>query len=233
VGTEDEVGVNSTTDTTGHGAVKVLLVAAPKDDVRRYEEVLTSVGLEMSALEIETFSLVRSLVGQQQGTHLIVDVGARATNIILVENGIIFANRNVDFGGIEITQSLSDSLNISAERAEQIKKEQIVIGNESMRVMLPTVELLKGEIERIIASYKKKSPSNVVNSIILSGGTGKLYGLDKLLAEHFGIQTVTGNPWSGVAFDQSLAPAVAQIGPTFSVVLGLALRGIEDLQEDQ
>ena len=97
---------------------KILLVAAPKKEIQRYEHLASGVDLSVSAIELETFSIARSLVGDDTGSFFIIDIGARVANIILIEKGIVRANRTIDAGGNEITAAIADSMNISRQRAE-------------------------------------------------------------------------------------------------------------------
>ena len=64
--------------------LQVLLVAAPKSKVKRYEKIVKEAGLDLNLIEIESFSLMRSLVGNDTGNFMIVDIGYRLCNIILV-----------------------------------------------------------------------------------------------------------------------------------------------------
>src|SRR3989344_9066862 len=65
--------------------VKILLVAAMKEEISRYEKIMKAVKINVRAAELETFSIVRSLIGDDAGTYLIIDIGFRACNVILVE----------------------------------------------------------------------------------------------------------------------------------------------------
>lgn len=209
--------------------MQVLMVAAPKKEVDRYESIVKSVGIGIKALELETFSLVRSLVGDDMGTFLIVDIGARVTNLILVEKSVIKVNRSLSIGGNEITSALAESLNISRPRAEIFKKENRDLFNDKeTMVLIPPMEMIVNESLRIAASYLEKTGGGRIASIILSGGSAKIKGLDEYFSRITGIPTILGKPWRKISFDKRLSFAIENIGTSYSVALGLALRGIEE-----
>lgn len=209
--------------------IQVLMVAAPKKEVARYESIVRSAKLDIKALELETFSLARSLVGDDLGTFLIIDIGAKATNIVLVERGIIRVNRSVDVGGNEVTGTIADSLNISRQRAEIFKKEdRDLINSKESAIIMPTLEFIVNESLRIIASYKEKNKEGRIDGAILSGGMAKLRGLEEYFSKMLNVRSVIGKPWKKIIVDEKISPAVEKMGASYSVALGLALRGIEE-----
>ncbi len=213
----------------GNTKIKVLLVAAPKKDIEYYDRLVTGVGLELNAIELETFSIVRSLVGDDGGTFLIVDIGSRATNIILVEKGVIQVNRNIDAGGNEITTAIADGMNISRLRAEIFKKgEKDMLNSNETAIVMPVLELIVSESQRIINAYKEKNKGAKIEALILSGGTSKMKGMEEYFTRLLHEKVHLGNPWRGIVVDTAAIPFTEELGSSFSVVLGLALRGIED-----
>ena len=101
---------------------EVLVVAALKNEVERYRDYVEKAGLKMDFLELETFSLARAVVGTQKDLVLLIDIGARSTNLLLVESGLVRVSRNLDVGGKDLTRTLSETLDITPERAEVLKK---------------------------------------------------------------------------------------------------------------
>jgi type IV pilus assembly protein PilM len=211
---------------------EVLIVIAPKDKVLRYESLLKNSGITIGAIELETFSLVRSLIGNDPGRFIIVDIGARASTIILVRGGVIEINHSVGVGGNDITTAIADSMNISKQRAEMMKKQgKDFINDRESAIVLPALEIIQGEVTRTIQTFQQKSESEQplnVDGIILSGGTTKLKGIEDYFFRSTKIKTTIGNPWKKIIYSEKIAPVVESIGASFSVAIGLALRGIEE-----
>lgn len=209
-------------DTKGD-VMKVLLVAAPKSEVQHYDELFQGMSLTVDTLELETFSLVRSLIGNDPGTFVIVDIGAKTTNLILARNGIVQINRNVDVGGRDITNTIADALNINAERATTYKEGgRDFLTNVGSSVAFPSLDFIVAEVDRIIAAF---GTSEDINSIILSGGSAKMTGINHYFEKTLKVKTIVGNPWSHIACDDSIRPYVEEkIGSSFAVAIGLALK---------
>jgi type IV pilus assembly protein PilM len=215
------------------GKTQVLLVAVPKSNVAKYQNLIKNSGLKLKALEIESFSLARSLVGKDPGKFIIIDIGSRVCNIILVEGGEIRVSRNLDAGGFGITQEISRSMNIDEERAEKLKiSGNNLMGKES-NLSLPIMGLITDEIKRVLGAYYK-SPENIkLDGMILSGGTAKISGLDKYFSGLFNVKATVGDPLSRVEYNPKLEPKLGEIKPEFSVSVGLALKGVEEFLKNK
>lgn len=214
--------------------LEVLLVAALNKDVWQYEGYVKAVGYDMRLLELETFSIARSVVGSDQGTFLVIDIGARAANIILVENGYVKKSRSIDAGGRDVTRSLAESLNISPDRADTLKKSgKDFLNAKDVAVIFPAIETIASEAGRMIDSWKSKDPERKIDGIILSGGTGRLTGLSQYLSKKFGIPATLSDPWRSIAYPENLRPKIDMIGASFSAAIGLALYGISDAEKRQ
>jgi len=219
---------NKTEESKGEKTTRVLLAVASKGKVETCKKVIRNSGLNLKAIEIESFSLVNSLIGNDSGRFIIVDIGHRFCNVILVENGLIIVNRNLDAGGKDITRTIAKSMNINEERAEKLKiSNKDFFSNESY-INFPALEMIGGEIVRMMKTYSQKEGSAGVESIVLSGGTSSLLGIDKYFKNALGVNVVRGNPLRRINYDERLETAIEKIKPRFSVCVGLALKGAHD-----
>jgi len=95
--------------------IQVLIVAVPKGTINRYTRVIEFCGLKLETLEIESFSLIRALIGNDPTPVAIVDIGARSTDINIVEASVVREVRNLEVSGIEFTRILSSGMSIKKE----------------------------------------------------------------------------------------------------------------------
>lgn len=205
---------------------EVLLVAALNKEVWQYEGYVREAGYGLRLLELETFSIARAMVGSDPGVFIVIDIGARAANLILVEGGYVKMSRNIDAGGRDITRTLSESLNISLDRAETLKKSnKDFLNSRETAVIFPAIEMIVNEAVRMIESWKSKRPDSRFDSAILSGGTARMAGISQYFSSRLGIPSVLGDPWRNVVCPQALQPAIDRMGSSFAVALGLALYG--------
>lgn len=205
------------------GKLEILLVAASKNKVERYEKIIKDAGIELESVELESFSLVRSLVGKDQRNFLIVDIGHRICNIILSEKGIIKVSRNIDVGGRDLTRIISRSMNLDERRSEQVKMTSDFF-QESSSVDFPPLEVIAGEIKRILDNHYGKDDRSKLDGVILSGGTAGLKGLAKHFSKIIGVEVFFGNPFGRLVLSEEVKPLSEKIKSNFGVAVGLAIR---------
>ncbi len=222
----DIIGTTQAAD--GTVRQEVLVVAALKNEVLRYRGYAENSGLEMKFLELETFSLARAAVGAQQELVLLVDIGSRATNLLLVQNGLVRASRNLNVGGQDLTRTLTETLDITAERAEVLKKSSKDFLNEpEARISFPALELIIEEGNRLIGTHSEHYPEHVCREIILSGGSAALSGIVPYFEKAFSRPARKANPWGRIQYDPKYRQDIEELGTSFSVAIGLALAGID------
>ena len=209
--------------------LRVLITAAPKNLVSRYVDVVKSADLQLDSLETEAFAVTRSIVGNQKGSVMIVDIGSITTDIMIIEDGIPILNRSIDVGGKTLTHAIAQSLHVDVARAEQFKRDIGVSlsGSSAIpRVMKQTLQPILQEITYSHNLYLSQT-NQPVEKIVLTGGSAMLPGMDQFLAETTNINTYTGDPWQNVSYQDELKPVVDEIGSRLPVAIGLALRPLD------
>jgi type IV pilus assembly protein PilM len=212
----------------GENKIQVVLVAAPKKKVEKYDELIEGIGLKLKSLEIDSFSLVRSLIGNDQGNFIIADIGSRICNIILVERGLIKVNQNIDAGGREVTRAIARSFRVDEDKAAAMKTSDKEFFSGQTTIVIPVLDTIIEEIKRILNDYYRSESGIQINSLILSGGTASMNGIAKYFQERLKIKTVVGDPFSRIIYDEKLESKIKKIKTQFSVCVGLALKGVEE-----
>ena len=209
--------------------LRVLITAAPKNLVSRYVDVIKSAGLELSSLETEAFAVTRSIIGNQKGSVMIVDIGSVTTDIIIIEDGIPILNRSIDVGGKTLTNAIAQSLHIDIARAEQFKRDigvNLNGGSAIPRVMKQTLQPILQEITYSHNLYLSQT-NQPVEKIVLTGGSALLPAMDQFLAETTNINTYIGDPWTRIGYKDELKPVLDEVGSRLPVAIGLALRPLD------
>ena len=208
---------------------EVLLVAVPRTIIEKYKKIAALAGLTVRALEVETFSLARSLIGHDPTPQAIINIGHRSTTLAIADQGKLRVSHNFDRGSNELTHALERGLNVNAERAEQIKRDiglgERVEEKEISGIMLPLLHTLLAEVERTMDIYNRKAPRKI-QKINLTGGGSELKGLVEFTATEFGIEVGRANPFSRVVSPAFMQPILREIGPYFAVAVGLGLHEI-------
>lgn len=211
--------------------LKVLLTAAPKDLVKRYMAIFKSAGLSLLSLDTESFALIRSLVGNDRSPLMIVDIGSIVTNISVVANSVPILNRSIDIGGLTITKAIANSLNVNLERAEQFKYDIGMSPERKGQGSVPTtientLTPIVDELRYSLNLYRDRGQKDI-EKIILTGGSSLLLNLPQYLSNLLNLRVFLGDPWSRVVYPEELKPVLDEIGPRYSVAVGLAMRDIE------
>jgi type IV pilus assembly protein PilM len=202
---------------------KILLTAVPNVVVDNYQQVFEQAGLRLVALEIEALSLIRSLVGEDVNTNLVIDIGAKNTSINLVQDGYLKVSKNLSVGGDTVTTSIAQSLSVNFTRAEQFKKDFGLTGQGQQipQVMRPILDIIKNEAQQLINIFESRGER--VDKILLSGGAAKLPSL----AQYFSVigkPVVLANPWGKVEYPPKIKPIIEPLGLNLAVGVGLAMR---------
>ncbi|MEK7653076.1 MAG: pilus assembly protein PilM [Patescibacteria group bacterium] len=210
--------------------LKILLTGASKSLVKKYIDIFVQSGLTLLSLETESFALIRSLIGNDKSTIMMIDLGAATSSLTVVEKGIPVLNRSIAVGGINITRVISTSLNVNLERAEQFKQDMSLdletAGNSLPQTVENSFTPILNEIKYTMNLFQEQS-SGRIEKIILTGGTSLLGNLTGYLEKALNINVYIGDPWARVIYPVELKPILDRLGTRFAIAIGLAMRNIE------
>lgn len=209
--------------------VRVLVTGSAKTLVQKYMQIFKTAKLELQALDTESFALIRSLIGKDKNTMMVVDVGAVRTNITIVEKGVPFFTRSIQTGGRTVTEELARQVGVSVAEAEQMKSDVSAAptaGGKIAPSVAAVADAILNEIRYSIEWYGRMdlTESRAIQKLILCGGSASLPGLDTYLAEALDVNVYVGDPWARVVYPEVLRPVLDEIGPRFAVAVGLAMR---------
>lgn len=208
--------------------LKVLLVAVPNDIIAQYRSIAENSKLDILSLEAEVFAFVRSLTKQLKKTTMIVDIGAQTTTCNLVDNRVLKISHNIDLAGNEFTDRISKTTGLSWKEAEEIKKrEGLKSGNEQIKSALyPLIDLIIGEINKL-NNLLYQSEGKQTERYILVGGSSLLPGLREYFQKKLKKEIIFGTVFDGFLFPPILNETLKELGPIFSVAVGMAFKGIK------
>jgi type IV pilus assembly protein PilM len=211
--------------------VKVLIVAVQNDELKLLQGVTGQAGLATDFYEIEIFSTIRSVVDEPVLPVLVLDIGASATKVYVVEHGVVALSHNIPEGGQEVTRTIASVHNLSISKAELFKKANgfAIVPDTYDRA---TIELVFAQIfveaKRVISQYEQKH-KKPISTIVLTGGGGVTKQLAEYARQFFSIQVKVADPFAKTQAPVFMRATLADIGPEFAVAVGLALRKLEEL----
>jgi len=208
----------------------VLLVAIQKDIIQKYRSIVLKAGVKSVVFEIEVFSMARSVLSRQTAPVMIMDLGAATTKISIVDYGILKSTPHfVDKGGHALTDAMARSLNITFERAEEMKYEiglsQRPEHKEIVGVMEPVLNFIFAEARQAMLDYRRKYNVSV-GRVVLAGGGALLKNITEVAVKSLGVEVAMGDPMAKTQYPPFLQEVLKEMGPTFATATGLALRGL-------
>lgn len=206
--------------------LKILLVAVPNEVVERYQKIAQASRLELKYLEVEIFSLIRALVRDQKEAICLLEIGAQSTTVNVVDEGILKLSHSFDIAGNELTHTIGKCLAVDSSRAEFLKKKGGLESEEMKEILLPLINFIIIEMERIFKDFSR-TQAKEIQKIIIAGGSANLPGLSQYLSSHFKKQAVIANPFSNISYPSILEKKLKKIGPSSAVAVGAALRGLQ------
>lgn len=205
----------------------VLLVAVTRELADKLKRVAELAGINATALEVETFSEIRSLMEDDPLPTIIINIGHLSSTVAIADEKSLRYSNNFAHGSFELTRALEGGLGIAKDRAESIKRElgfsEKAEEREIVAVMAPIMEILFLEIERTLSLYNRRS-SRKVQKVIMTGAGAQLKGMIDYASTHLKMEVQKGNPFAKIVTPPVLEPMLREIGPSFSVSVGLALR---------
>ena len=214
--------------------VRVLITGAKKSMIQTYTSVFQGAGLELVSLETEPFALVRSLIGSDKSPIMMLDIGSFRTNMTIVDEGVPFLTRSIKVGGALVTRTMAEQLSVNVEEAEQMKHD--LARSQEQSVPKAVQDLFQPIVNEIAYAMRLYAESDVTNhrrveKVILTGGSAHLPGLDVFLTEKLNVRTMVGDPWVRVQVNEAMRSLLEDVGPRFSVAIGLAMHAASPAKE--
>lgn len=206
---------------------EVLFVACKSGVINEFCSSVANAGLVVERINAATlldYNALQFAYGGDSGTTLLINVGARSTNL-LFSNDEGFFIRNIQIGGSTLTQSIADSLGKTFEQAEAVKEQFVanasdLESDDAVAKMLHScadafTRRLSQEITRSIVNYRRQRNGSAPKRILLSGGGSMLRGLSDKLAESQKVAVESFDPLLNVTLDASIVEE-----PTLGLQLG-------------
>ncbi|PIP56013.1 MAG: hypothetical protein CO183_01545 [Candidatus Zambryskibacteria bacterium CG_4_9_14_3_um_filter_42_9] len=209
--------------------VDVLVVAIHNETIARYQEIVAKSGLEAGFFEIEIFSTMRAVLDEALRPVMIMDMGAASTKLYVVERGIIRSSHTINRGSQDITANISKSIGLTMERAEVMKRQVGMIGDDKnmTNAIILTLDHIFAEVNNTLLVFEKKH-NKTISEVILVGGGSALKGLSDIAKNNFKTEVISANPFNKVSAPAFLENILKETGPEFAVAIGLALRKLSE-----
>jgi type IV pilus assembly protein PilM len=220
------------------GQMDLLLVAAKREVVADYTQVVKDASLNPVVVDVAAFTAQNGFeVNYQLGpeeTVVLINIGAAISNINIIRGTQSLFTRDVTIGGNLFTEEIQKTLNVSHDEAEAYKiggnqDDQGMVPQAVERVMESVADIMAGEFQRSLDFFLATSAESNVSRICLAGGTAKTIALHRAIQEHSRLPVEVINAWRNVIIHPSLDGAyLAAHAPEALVGVGLAMRAAND-----
>lgn len=215
--------------------MNVFLVAAKKEMVNDYVNLVNLAGLNPCIVDVEAFALQNIFevnYDTEDENIALIDIGASKTSLNILKGSSSVFMRDVSLGCGQINQKIISLINCSFEEADEIKlgHQPDKISKEDMKEITSTiVSDWCTEIRRALDFFYSTYPDDQIKRIVLSGGGGNIAEFRELLAAEASAAVETINPFGKFSVDDSLDPLfIKEIAPQAAICMGLAIRKVDD-----
>jgi type IV pilus assembly protein PilM len=216
----------------------ILLVAAKKDKIANYSNVVNQARKNLVAIDVDVFALQNALEVNypdefESKIVAIINIGANITNIAITERGNSQLFRDLSIGGFFFVENIRKELNISFDEAEKLLKgipSKSIPAEKADEVIHFNIKDLLDEIDKTFSFYEAgEKREKKIEQIYLSGGLAHLKNMAGAFEQKFNIRTEIFNPFRNVHYDEKKLEPVYQedMAALFGVAVGLAARKME------
>ena len=220
------------------GDLDALIVAAKSDTAMDAAALAAGAGVQLDVVDaapLALYNAVRAALPDGAGCTLVLDVGAKTTNLVFVEGDKVFM-RTIPVAGNAVTAEIARGLDAEPAAAEEYKKQGgfVALGgnygvpddetaDRASKLVRNVATRLHSEVNRSINFYRSQQGGSAPDRVLLAGGSAQLRHLDTFFREKLGVEVERFDPLGSVASAPGLdVPAAVAVSLAPSV--GIALR---------
>lgn len=220
---------------------EALIVAIKSEDLDAVNRAVVEQGLTTLEVDVAPNAIYNAFIanyGQPEETTLIIDLGAKATNLIYAA-GASFFTRSVAIGGSSISAAIAKEYQVPIAEAEHHKTSygMVAMGaghTQSLSeqvaalatVIRESITRLPSQIVQTNNFYRSQQGGAAPQRVLLAGAGANLPYIREFLQEKLSLPVEMFNPLQVVAVSPSVDIDLLQANThTVGELVGLALRG--------
>ena len=217
--------------------MSVLLVAAKKETITDYINLVNLAGLNPCVIDVDGFALQNNYemnyeTAEEENVALI-DIGASKTSLNILKGDSSVFMRDVSLGCGQINEKIMSMADCTTEEAEEIKfseKSDKIAPEDIREIISSVVASWTSEIRRALDFFYSTYPDDHIERILLSGGGGNIEEFRHLLADETSAEVETINPFGFLSIDSERFEAsyLERVAPQAAICMGLAIRKVDD-----
>jgi len=224
------------------GELEVLLVAIKSEVVEGLFRMAEEAKLRLQLCDVSPAALCNAFrynYGDLQDCTMLLDIGAKTSNLLFFENGKVFS-RGIGLGANTITQDFANEAKLKFEIAEQKKVAEgfVSLGGayeepESeyqaaiAKIARQFMTKLHIQVNQTIQFYRGQQGGSAPLRLFLSGGASIMPYTAQFFAEKLNVPVEYFNPFRNVQIDPAVnLEELARVAHSLGEVVGLGLRNL-------
>jgi type IV pilus assembly protein PilM len=224
------------------GELEVLLVAIKSDIVEGLFRIAEEAKLRLQLCDVSPAALCNTFrynYGDLEECTLLLDIGAKTSNLLFFEKGKVFA-RSINLGANSITQDFANEAKLKFEIAEQIKVAEgfVSLGgayeepenpNQAAisKIARQFMTKLHIQVNQTIQFYRGQMGGAAPQRLFLAGGASIMPYTAQFFAEKLNAPVEYFNPFRNVQIDPAVnLEELARVAHSLGEVVGLGLRNL-------
>lgn len=228
--------------TTPGGELEVLLVAIKSDVVEGLFRTSEAAGLRLQLVDVSPAALCNAFrfnYGDQEGCTMLLDIGAKTSNLLFFEKGKVYA-RGINIGANSITTDFVAEAKVPFAKAEELKinegfvslggayeepenPQQAAISKIARQVMTR----LHMQVNQTIQFYRTQQGGSAPQKVFLAGGGSIMPYTAQFFQEKLNLAVEYFNPFRNIQIAQGVQiEELEKVAHGFGEVVGLGLRNL-------
>jgi type IV pilus assembly protein PilM len=228
--------------TSSTGELEVLLVAIKSEVVEGLFRTADAGGLRLQLVDVSPAALCNSFrfnYGDQEGCTMLLDIGAKTSNLLFFEKGKVYA-RGINIGANSITTDFVAEAKMPFAKAEELKinegfvslggayeepenPHQAAISKIARQVMTR----LHMQVNQTIQFYRTQQGGSAPQKLFLAGGGSIMAYTAQFFQEKLNVPVEYFNPFRNIQIDPSVQiEELEKVAHGFGEVVGLGLRNL-------
>ena len=229
-------------DATG-AEKEVAIVAIKRDLLNDIDGVISETGLKTSSAGSALIALTNAFYYSYPDITeptLLIDFGAKATNLLYIEGKRIFI-RSINISGVSVTSAISKEYSVDFSEAERYKIEagRVAINGAYLQewddatgalatIISNVLSRLPSEISRTTNFYRSQHSGTAPTRVLLAGAGANLSYFKEFIEDRLKLPTEYFNPLRRVSLGEGVsAEQITPSAHTMGEIVGLAARGAD------
>ena len=232
-----------------HDEYEALFVAAKRDIITAYTDVVLESGLEVISVNVSPISMSNAFYActkrDPEGCEMLLNIGGQSSSLVICEGDRVFV-RSIPIAGDAITQQISKEFAIPFTDAEDLKIKHgfVALGGayedpESevaatiSKIARNVMTRLHGEISRSVNVWRSQHNGRKPTALYLAGGGALIQYVSEFFTEKLHIKVDYLNVFSTMSIGAGVdREALLDVAPRFSELAGMGIRSAAEVPVD-